>query len=153
MRISWLRRQWRYRASAARVFACMTDIAYFERELRRERDDAKLSYDKQTPFGEGKRIVVSVGKSAFALSVVRNLPERELVVDLRVRGRRFERLGILRLSSELDEAQGVTTLRTHVEGERRPGLFWRVFIRVLLFLMLRQARDAERRFAEYVEAG
>jgi len=152
-----LKQKLKLRSPIEHVYACCTDISYFQSELVRQAKDEDIKVKvriryKDKPFEEGTEIIFLSKTPVLKVVILRNI-KNKLIKSSIIPHKFFtniigEAVADVRFSTD----NSITVIDYVVESVKQPGLLWRIFIKTMILIMLISSRKDIKRFINHVES-
>ncbi len=143
----------RFNAPKDHVYKCYMDLSYFERELKRQQGkEITLEYDRTKGTDATTEVTVNTKSGPMIKFITQERVDNELlrgeVVPL---SRYFERMGNADIMCRFTGTEEYTDVRSEIVSHHQPRLLWKVFIKVIVFILKLQSKSDRKRFIRYVE--
>ena len=149
-----LNEKFKFHAPIAHVYACFIDISYFEKDLKRELGrEVTLDYDKTKSNDELSEVIVNnKSEPMFKIIPTENVKNEYLRSELVPLAKPLVTFGSADMECRFYSNGKSTEVAIQIVTKRNPKIFWRLFTKIIILILMLQSRSDIRRFIKYVEA-
>jgi len=141
-----LTRKYNIKANIERVFYCFSDTDYILQEIKRLNKNNKIKVVKKDQMLEFK------GKSTLfrlkKLEVKEPFLYRAQIIPI---DNTLLKFGNATLTCKFGENSGETDVQVEMHSEKNPKLLWKVYIKIIIYILMLQSRSDEKRYIKKIE--
>lgn len=141
------------KAPAAHVYKCFTDMVYFEKEIKSLEEGRKirLKYDRSKPFVSPNELTVFGRESLFRLNAKKNIVNEYMLIEFTPIAKSLIRFGGADIECNFTDNNDQTLVRLNINSHREPGMFVRIFSKLIFIVLMFQSRAERKKFNQYIE--
>ena len=141
-----LTRKYNIKANIERVFYCFSDTDYILKEIKRLNKSNEINVVKKDQMLEFR------GKST--LFILKQLEAKEpvfYIAQITPIDKILLKFGNATLTCKFTENGETTFVLVEMHSEKDPNLLWKVFIKIIIFILMLQSRSDEKRYIKKIE--
>ncbi|MEW8052196.1 MAG: hypothetical protein AB2792_13375 [Candidatus Thiodiazotropha sp.] len=133
-------------AGIERVYYCFSDIDYILKEINRLKDNDELNVVKRDDE------LIFIGKTdLFSLKESESNKPKFYKSKITPISDALMRFGTATVTCEFSENGNNTRVIVDITSSKTPGFIWRIFIKIIIFILKFQSRADEKRYIKAIE--
>ena len=141
-----LTRKYNINAQLEHVHYCFSDIDYIYNKITTINDVRNIRVIKNNNELE------FVGETTlFKLTDIETIPLKQLKVKVIPTSNKLKRLGTATIICDFSSNNETTQVETNFISNMSPNIFWRIFIKAIVFILFLQSRTIEKQYINEIE--
>jgi len=139
-------RKHKVKANINHVFHCFTSIDYIHKEGNRyaKSKGLKIIKNNQELEFKGK-------KTLFKLKEIEAEEPTYCKVEITPMAQNLKKFGGATIIFDFSESEGYTEVLTKITSNNNPSLFWKIFIKIIMLVLVFQSREDEKKYIQNIE--